>query len=491
MSYFSIADFKSGLDLRRKPYSAPAGTLQQLINAHVTAGGEIEKRLAFVQYVGGDLTGTIGMAGIGTNIYVFETAGGGLAATAAAAPPVPSLAAATPVLLFKITLPGAYTFIRQMDWDIFNGRGYVVMQDSLGGIRHFYQDDIDSLTWTEVTTWPAAITDPTLRPQHIRTFQGKMYGVQGPNLWFSAVGDPTDWDTGTGAGFINLASQDAESADNLGLEVYFGKLAIMSNYSTQIWQVDPDPNNSFQEQVLRNAGTFASRSVRQYGNGDVLFLSASGIRSLNAKDSSNSAAVTDIGSPVEPEIRDILLSTPSEQYSESFALTEPITGRFWMVVAGRVFVLSYFPGPKVTAWSEYVPEFQITDGVVIGPVVAVRSATQLYLYGGETNNVYDDAEVTVETPFLDVEHPAHRKQFFALDAALECDNGAWQIDVSFDPTAPNAADTSANVSEVTYQEGTIPLSGVSSHVAVRLTHKAQGYALLGNLVIHYNTGEAD
>ena len=50
MPYFTITDFAAGLDLGRSELTAPAGTLRSMINCHITPGGEIEKRMAFVPF---------------------------------------------------------------------------------------------------------------------------------------------------------------------------------------------------------------------------------------------------------------------------------------------------------------------------------------------------------------------------------------------------------------------------------------------------------
>ncbi len=69
MPYLDIADFRSGLDARKYKLSLPAGTLTALVNGHITAGGEIEKRKAFLPY---DLPpGTFGSESGDSGIYVF------------------------------------------------------------------------------------------------------------------------------------------------------------------------------------------------------------------------------------------------------------------------------------------------------------------------------------------------------------------------------------------------------------------------------------
>ena len=50
MSELVVANFGGGLDARKFFLSLPPGTLTKLVNAHITSGAEIEKRLAFAQY---------------------------------------------------------------------------------------------------------------------------------------------------------------------------------------------------------------------------------------------------------------------------------------------------------------------------------------------------------------------------------------------------------------------------------------------------------
>jgi hypothetical protein len=70
MPYIVVENFKGGLDTRRHKLSSAPGTLTSLVNAHVTRGGEIEKRKAF------HLTytlpaGTFGLETSSGSVYVF------------------------------------------------------------------------------------------------------------------------------------------------------------------------------------------------------------------------------------------------------------------------------------------------------------------------------------------------------------------------------------------------------------------------------------
>ena len=115
-----------------------------------------------------------------------------------------------------------------------------------------------------------------------------MYGVSGRNLFFSAVGDPTIWQdpppdssgnvAHNGSGFINIGANDADSENLVSMEVYYDKMAIFSNLSCQLWFLDPDPSLNQYYQTLRDAGTPAPTSVRQYVANDVYFLGTHGIQ---------------------------------------------------------------------------------------------------------------------------------------------------------------------------------------------------------------------
>jgi hypothetical protein len=483
MAYFVIEDFRSGLDLRRPGIVAPAGTLSKLVNAHLTAGGDIEKRYAFVKAASVD-PGTIGLAGIGSSLYVFQQGG------AREAPkPVTLQSRAQPVTVstIMVPMPAGTTAERLMDWELYNGIIYYVIRDTAGNFHHFYGE-------TYVAD-VAKVHNPA--PHHVKVFNNKIYGITQDKICFSALDNPLVWDpenpdtTAIGQGFILASNQNGAADFLVGLEIYYDQLAVATRYATQIWEVDADPDNNNLRQTLRSAGTVAPNSMLQYGSGDVLYLHDSGIRSLRAKDSSNAAAVSDIGSPIDPEMQSIIKSRPDDTYiTRCFSLVEPNTGRFWMCFNNRIFVLSYYPGPKVTAWSEYIPEFPVDYGVVAQSQVVFRSGDDLYVYGGVDGITYDGCEVSVEVPPLAAGKPATMKMFTGIDLAAW---GEWSVYAGFDPNVPSAKDPVAiNLQPTVGLLGAVALQGASTHISLTLSNKAEGSALLSSIVIHYQTnGKAD
>jgi len=70
MSYLVIENFVGGLDTRRNILTSKPGNLVKLDNCHITRGGEIERRKAFV-HVGTLPAGTYGLEACGDTMFVF------------------------------------------------------------------------------------------------------------------------------------------------------------------------------------------------------------------------------------------------------------------------------------------------------------------------------------------------------------------------------------------------------------------------------------
>lgn len=321
----------------------------------------------------------------------------------------------------------------------------------------------------------------------VRAYKSKLYCVGDKFLRFSAVNDGFLWETATnsndssrdGAGYVNIAVQEGTSSVLNGVEIYYDKLALFSDYSTQIWSVVSDPKQNQLGQILRQTGTKAPWSVTQYGSGDILFIASSGIRSLKARDISNSAAVSDIGSPVD----DLVRSLPDNEKVYCRSILEPVVGRVWFAFRKKIFVLSFFPGPSITAWSTYEVPFDVEYVVNCGTHLYVRSGDDLYLYGGVDNETYDDCPVEVRLPFLDGGKPGHMKMFQGVDATV---TGEWDVAISYDPDSPDHEEPVAKISAPTWNKGRYELTGYAPHMSLRFYCNADGPASISNAAIHYS-----
>lgn len=481
MPYLMIDDFARGIDLRKSAVTAPAGSLRTLTNAVVTAGGEIEKRKMLSYYGNLPPDDTYGLSFDGTNAVVFGTKG------------PEELAFGPPPFVVYQQLdvsadPAAITKIK--DAQVFASKQYVVAEFDDGSTRHFYDG--------------APVADTGAEGDTVYAHKAKLYSTDGPNLRFCAVADATDWGggAGAGAGIIDVTTMDAASADLVGVEQYYSNLALFGRTAVQIWAMDPDPNLNRQIQVLGNAGLLAPHGLARYGNGDVLFLSNNGVRSLRARNSSNAAALNDVGAPIDNLIRPLRDVLTPDVVDRIRAVVDPLTGRFWLTWDQKVLVLSTFLNSDVSAWSVFDFPYRLDHIMQANSRIAVRSGDDLFLYGssppagtnpfnpdgltgGDVNN-YDATEVVVETPFMDGGDPAAHKHWTALDVSA---TGTWDVYINPSTDPANGWMKVATITEPTWNLGSIPLDVQSSHIAVRFVSRGAEAAALSSMGLHFDGGE--
>jgi hypothetical protein len=323
-----------------------------------------------------------------------------------------------------------------------------------------------------------------------RTFANKLYSTTRSLLYFSEIGDPTKFGgTTNGAGFINLSNQDSGFEDLQAVGIYQGKMAIFSRRAVQIWTMDADPTKNVSSQTLKNIGTFAPRSVTNFGDIDVFFLSDSGVRSLRARDASNAAAVSDVGTNIDTLISADLLSLPETTRNAAFGIIEPKDGRYWLAVGPKVYVYSFFPSAGIAAWSTYEPGFTITHFSYANSRIYARSGDTVYLYGGVTGNEYDNSQVEVVLPYLDAGKPAHTKTLQGIDLTCE---GMWDVFVGCDTTVPEARDLVATVNQSTFDLARLQAAGMGTHIGVRIVTNPtySGAAKIGNFASHFEINDA-
>lgn len=321
----------------------------------------------------------------------------------------------------------------------------------------------------------------------VRPVKNKMYALSDSLLHFSAVSEPDEWNDGSlGAGFINLANNATGSEDLKAIANYFDNIAVFAEQAVQIWFVDADEDLNQQIQVVVNTGTIAPNSVVEFGDNDVFYLSLSGIRSLRARDSSNAAFVGDIGNPID-ELLAAEIRSNRLQCERSQAILEPRDGRYFLAIGSNIYVFSYFPSSKVSAWSLYEPGFTVDNWAYDGKQILCRAGNVLYSLGGINGDTYDSSAVEVQMPFLDAGQAATYKDFYGLD--VTCEN-EWDISVATDPQDITTLESVATVHKTTYGLGRVTMTGYSTHIAPKLTCNKPGAAKIGNIAIHYNATEA-
>lgn len=323
----------------------------------------------------------------------------------------------------------------------------------------------------------------------ILTFKQKLYSTASSNLYFSALNSPTKWISGIDYGFINMASQTAGQETLTVAQEYQGLVAVFSENNIRVWSISESSDANVFLQTLQNTGTIAPESVVPYGNNDVFYLDTSGIRSIKARDSSNAAYVSDVGTPIDTHIRDYLDTLTEAEIQGAVGIVEPIDGRFWLGIKNRIYVLSYFPSAKISAWSYYEVDFDVKAFAKVGDRIYVRGTEDgtdyLYLYGGESNTTYGNAGediVTVELPYFSANDPAGKKQLLGFDII---GINSWKVDILPDPADETVVEPQGIATGVTYGKERYGLNGISPLFAVNLTCSEAGPATLSALAMHY------
>jgi len=575
MAYFVVENFGLGIDRRRPQVVGVNGSLWEAINCHLTRGGDVEKRKAFVEWRPLPAE-TFGMAGASNALHVFGSA---------APPTMPG-----DVTYQQLVHPAGFGNIVSVDdVTIYNGKCYVAATFDDGMTFHFYdgvvvpgfvsgraRPDMGNLagvldhlvsiiTDTQVTvaktspttitithntvntaftvttdvvnngaastltpvrttaasggvaevwtltiagtftakdrysvsiavgsglaTWYGAYEFPAECGTILFTTNSKVYQLAGSILSFSAVGNPMLWDAtnDAGAGSINMANHSSGNDELTGIETFQGSTAVFSRRAVQIWTTTEDPDNNAYKQTLKNTGTRSQGSVLSFGDVDVFYLDETGIRSVKARSGTNAGFVSDIGVPIDTYVRDITKNVSEATLRAALSCIEPIDGRFMLFIGDRVLVFSYFPSAKMTGWTSYTTEFTSEALSVLDNRVYIRAGNTIYLYGGDTGEVYDDCEVTVELPFINGGKPGTMKVVSGMDIISQ---GSWEVTARIDPRegAESLVVDYGTLSGVTVQDGMSAGGVTTPFIAPRLINQQDGPVTLSQVIIHYEPG---
>lgn len=327
-------------------------------------------------------------------------------------------------------------------------------------------------------------------PTFALVYKSKMHLTAGPSVFFSALNNPLSWDPQeAGAGYVNFSENFSTKYDIVSIAPYKSQLAVFGQNNTQIWGWDPNPELNSQQQVLANTGAIGAGSIAQLGDVDVFYVSASGIRSLRARDATDSAMSSDVGTQIDTLIEEeISLAAPEYNIS---SVIEPDSGRYMMSINDKIYVLSQFTGSQIQAWSTYDPLLGNIDRMVSSNTdVFIRCGNAIYKLSRVNYVSEDDYNVArVTMPYLDGEKPAHSKTFTGIDSAI---SGSWQVWAGTNTSNTSAKELIATISHPTFQVGRIQMVGLGTHVgSTMISTSSNEPATIANLMIHYRLDKAD
>lgn len=326
----------------------------------------------------------------------------------------------------------------------------------------------------------------------IFTQKNRVWVTAGSTIQYCKLNDPTDWtnaDASSGAGFINIGNT-AEGAQALyGIEEYNGKAAIFAESTVIVYQLFADAQQITFQQSLQNTGTLSVGAIKAYGADDVFYLDKTGIRSLRSRDGYDAAFASDIGSALDPFVKDIVREVGRPALRKAQSVVETDDGRFMMALGRYIITLSYFPASKITAWS-YQDFGQDIDNLVrCGDRIVLRSGNELYTYGGEDGTTYPDAdefEAVAETPFMSASDPATKKQVKSYDHVA---TNEWRVELLPNPNDRTQSMEIGRLVDATTNDLMAAINARTTHFALRYTCDSAGYASLSAVATHFQKGE--
>lgn len=460
MPYFVVTDFRGGLNTNKLAVTGVPGTLRTLRNAHINRGGEIEKRKAFVPRWTLP-AGTFGLAALDGRPFVFGPD---------AAPTMP-----TGVTYQRLAPPASEGMRGILSAKPFLGKMHTIVEWTNAKTDQFY----DGTRVTEYAGFEDAQNARVALP-----FGEKMYVAAGRTLFSSRVAEVSFTTGDTEPGAYDMSTHASGAEDVTGLGEYQEALAIFTRRATQIWNFAADPDSASKVQSLPRVGAVAPRSVVSFNGTDVFFLSDTGIRSLRARSGVSTASASDVGTPIDGEVTELLRSLSPVQARSAFAEVEPNGGRYWLTLGTTTFVFSYFPASQVGAWSTYALPAGATDMAVADERTYIRAGNIIYEYGGQSGDEYDATEVEVETAYLDGRGIATWKSWRGLDIAAE---GTWQVYAALDPERPDAEDLIATLTGSSFYSLDVSLYGFGPMVKLRMVSTGSTAARIGSVAVHYDS----
>jgi hypothetical protein len=303
----------------------------------------------------------------------------------------------------------------------FNGTDKVMFVDGVGKPFTF-----DGTTFKQLTSAPS----DTAGANHVTKFKNHIFLAVGNTLIFSAPYDEEDFTAALGGGTIDL---DAEIT---GLEVFREQLFAFTETSIYVvsgstvadWLVRP---------VTQDIGCVARDTVQEIG-GDVIFLSADGLRLLSATERNNDFGLGVISKPIQSELTELIIVNtsftsiiirPKSQYRLLGYNTD------YSDDAARGVIMTQYSGQggAEIAWAETRGiNAYVSYSAYVGAVEYIFFANDDgYVYRLEQANTFDGENIpaTFTTPYLPINDPEVRKTVYK--AALYIDpDGSFDMDMT-------------------------------------------------------------
>jgi hypothetical protein len=304
----------------------------------------------------------------------------------------------------SVAVPGA----ARISFDFYNWDGdeRVIIVDGFDDPVVYNTAD-DSMTFD--TSAPADVTGATI----VRVFKNHIFFAKDNLLTFTAPYTSNDYDTGEGAGEINVGG------DITGLIVFREQLIIFTVNS--IKRLSGNTSEDFVLQpITNNTGCLCQYTVQEVG-GDIMYLGPDGVRWLSATERNEDFGLDRASANIQDEILNIInlncnytslvirsknqyrlftyVPTTSKSLSKGFISTkfseQSVTNIAWAQTQG------------IKAYASHSRQFRDRE-------IILFTSDDGYVYRMESGNSFDGANIkySFETPYMPINDPRIRKTMY-------------------------------------------------------------------------------
>lgn len=186
----------------------------------------------------------------------------------------------------------------------------------LGTVAHSHADGYGFQRLGDVGNLPNGYTTATFTPNCALSYYGRLWvadiGANNQKIYFSDLQNPAEWLTGT-AGSLDISAVVPTGDKIVALAAHNNNLIIFCKNHIVVYANPKDPANMTLSDVITGVGCIARDSIQSVAGTDLLFLSATGVQSLQRVIQEKSLPFRD----VSKNVRDELLSNVATETVEN------------------------------------------------------------------------------------------------------------------------------------------------------------------------------
>ena len=232
----------------------------------------------------------------------------------------------------------------------------------LGATAHAHTGDYGFQRLGDVATnLPGSYTATSFTPNVVMTSFGRVWVADIANdrqtIYFSDLLNPAEWKTGT-SGYLDISEVVPNNDPIIGLASHNGFLVIFCERHIVIYRNPVDPSQLVLEDVISGIGCIARDTIVSIGT-DLMFLSSTGVQSLQRVVQEKSLPFRD----VSKNVRDELLVNVASELTKNIKATYFPTDAFYLLSLPSTGFTYCFDtrgvlengGARVTIWKQIVP----------------------------------------------------------------------------------------------------------------------------------------